>query len=83
MIPLDHTRTVELARAVATPVRDHLVVAPASPQRVLEALNAIATAAALVLAGIDSRDRRYAREFLDDGISAELGDLRARGAMAQ
>lgn len=83
MIALNRTRTVELARAVATPVRDHLVVAPASPQRVFEALNAIATTAALVLAGMDSRDRRYAREFLEDGISLELNDLRARGAMAQ
>jgi hypothetical protein len=86
---LDEERTQALMRAIITPVRDHLAAQPHTREKVFEALNALAIAAAWVLAGIGRPDpvvaeremarvRGWFNQALDDNVD-EIIERRISG----
>jgi len=80
---LDEERTQALLRALIYPLRDHLAKPPHSRAKVFEALNALAIAAAWVLAGVGRPDpveaeremarvRRWFNAALDENVDEIL-----------
>jgi hypothetical protein len=59
---MDQERTEKLMAAILVPIKENFELGPSSPDRVFEALNALAAVAALVIHGCD--DAR-AREFFE------------------
>ena len=70
---LDRARVEGLVMAIMEPIRDHYLAGPPGRGRVLEALNALATTVATVVAGTGDRE---ARRFFDQALSGELDDLK-------
>lgn len=74
---VDRVRTTALASIICASVRKHLGQPP-SPDAILEALNAVAATAALLIAA--TTNRPLARQFFDDALSKELKGLPCRPA---
>jgi hypothetical protein len=73
---LDRERVRRIAVPVMAAVRKGLRAGPASPDRVSEALSALAMAAATVIAGTgDPESRRARRLFFDRALNEGVSDL--------
>jgi hypothetical protein len=72
--PLDSERVHELSFKLLEPLRDNYVQGPESRDRSLEALNALASVAALVIMGCDGLNGE-AQEFFVSALSGNLINL--------
>jgi hypothetical protein len=76
MPDLDRDRVDHIAQQIMTAIVAHYREGPASPDRVFEALNALAFAAATVIVGTGDRDgRRDARGFFDKAVIQNVSEL--------
>jgi hypothetical protein len=69
---LDRERIKRLMAAILTPIRENYIRGPTERDRCLEALNALAASAALVIEGADGPGGE-ARAFFDKAILQHLG----------
>lgn len=73
---LDHDRVKGIAIPMLTAIRDNHAVGPVHRDRLFEALNALAFAAATVIAGTGDRNgRKITRAFLDAAVTKNVDDL--------
>jgi hypothetical protein len=68
---LDRERIENLLLAIMLEIKSNYEVGPISRDRVFEALNALAAAAALVIQGCDDAE---AREFFEKAFEQQLAD---------
>jgi hypothetical protein len=76
MDDVDRDRVERITKQIMPPIIENYRAGPSSRDRVWEALNALAFAAATVIAGTGDRDgRRAARAFFDRALSQNVSDL--------
>jgi hypothetical protein len=76
MPDIDPARVERIAKPTMEAIIENYRAGPSSKDRVLEALNGVAFAAAMVIVGTGDRDgRRAARAFFDKALNETVADL--------